>query len=79
MTSKSKYKSLVKENRGTIVALSLLSCLGVVLGVGFAYISKLVIEKLVEEHLNDNLVLVTVIAKSEASARLLECVDKFLC
>lgn len=48
MNSKSKYKSLVKENRGTIVTLSLLSCLGVVLGVGFAYISKLVIEKLSE-------------------------------
>ena len=41
-------------------------------------VAELVVEVLVQEHLDDDLVLVAVVAEAEAAARLLERVDEFL-
>lgn len=46
MDAKAKFKLLLKENKGTVIVLTLLSSIAVVFGVAFAYASKLVIEKL---------------------------------
>ena len=50
-----------------------------VIGDVLRLVAELVVEVFVEEHLDDDLVLVAVVAEAEAAARLLERVDEFLC